>query len=404
MSDKAARWRIWSIVILYFIFAGIGLALQILAEQSFLDLGFAFVTILSLLVGSWVVIGAVIVSRHPRNPIGWILTLAISVWGIDSLVFGYVTYGVVTNPGSLPGVPIALFWQNWTGFPFSIFFFTLLFLYFPTGRPISTRWGRLTLLITFGTVLSLVVNSLSPETQLFFPSIANPLSVSDAVWRILNPFRLLGISMSFFAVLAAGFSLLLRMRNARGDERQQLKWFIYAAIFLPISIPFLFLGSENRLTGIVLLIGNGLLLIGFGGVAIATAFAIFKYRLYDIDILINRTQVYAVLTGTLILIYTLSVVFLQNLIRSLTGQESPIAIVASTLLISVLFQPLRSRVQAFIDRRFYRHKYDAARTLARFGSTIRDEVDSEALTSKLLDVVVESLQPQHVSLWMRPPG
>jgi hypothetical protein len=203
------------------------------------------------------------------------------------------------------------------------------------------------------------------------------------------------------AGLAAVISLFARFRRARGDERQQIKWFAYATAltlfwtFLVEGIP-----DTSRLFEAVTAV---LSLLVIPSIPIAAGIAIFKYRLYDIDRIINRTLVYAALTGTLVAMYVGGVVLLQTLFRALTGGESQLAIVASTLAIAALFNPLRTRIQAFIDRRFYRRKYDAAKVLQIFSGRLRDETDLDRLMPELLGVVRETMQPAHVSLWLRTP-
>jgi hypothetical protein len=201
------------------------------------------------------------------------------------------------------------------------------------------------------------------------------------------------------AGLAAVISLFARFRRVRGDERQQIKWFAYATAltlfwtFLVEGIP-----DTNRLFEAVTAV---LSLLVIPSIPIAAGIAIFKYRLYDIDQIINRTLVYVALTGTLVAVYVGSVVLLQTLFRSLTGGESTLAIVASTLAIAALFNPLRRGIQAFIDRRFYRNRYDAAKTLEAFSSKLRDETDLDRLGEELVSVVRGTMQPTHASLWLR---
>ncbi len=199
--------------------------------------------------------------------------------------------------------------------------------------------------------------------------------------------------------LASVISVLLRLDSARGDERQQMKWFTYAAAVLMGDF-FLIVPPAQAIAGP----GAAFvfIMIGLLGIPVAVGVAILKYRLYDIDRLINRTLVYGALTSILALVYLGSVVALQALFRSLTGEGSQLALVASTLAIAALFSPLRRRIQSFIDRRFYRRKYDARKTLEAFSAKLRDETDLDALSADLVGVVRETMQPAHVSLWLRP--
>jgi hypothetical protein len=195
-------------------------------------------------------------------------------------------------------------------------------------------------------------------------------------------------------------SLFARFRQARGDERQQIKWFAYAAA-LTLFWTFLVEGvpdSSPLFEAVTAVVG----VLVIPSIPIAAGVAIFRYRLYDIDRIINRTLVYAALTGVLVAVYVGGVVALQTLFRSLTGGESTLAVVASTLAIAALFNPLRRGIQTFIDRRFYRRKYDARETLAAFSARLRDETDLETLAGDLVTVVGDTVQPAHVSLWMRP--
>ena len=218
------------------------------------------------------------------------------------------------------------------------------------------------------------------------------------------------------SILAALFSVILRLRHARGDERQQIKWFLFAAV--PLTV----LGSLDELNKIVvafttdfmfrpvyMLYSLGLLVpvvyvevLALLLVPVCTYIAILRYNLYDIDVVINRTLVYGSLTATLVALYFGGIVVLQRVFVLLTGQQSTLAVVASTLLIAALFNPLRRRIQSFIDRRFYSRKYDARKTLEAFSAQLREETDLNALSEDLVGVVRETMQPAHVSLWLRP--
>jgi hypothetical protein len=196
------------------------------------------------------------------------------------------------------------------------------------------------------------------------------------------------------AILATSAAyVIVRLHRSRGDERQQLKWFTYtvAVIIVAFTVTAL-LGIEPVIVSVVM----------FPFIPVSVGVAILKYRLYDIDVVINRTLVYGSLTATLVALYFGGIVMLQRVFVVLTGEKSTLAVVASTLLIAALFNPLRRRIQGFIDRRFYRRKYDAQKTLETFSSRLRDETDLEALSDDLEGVVRETMQPAYVSLWLRP--
>ncbi|MEJ2353006.1 MAG: hypothetical protein P8Y03_24730, partial [Anaerolineales bacterium] len=199
-----------------------------------------------------------------------------------------------------------------------------------------------------------------------------------------------------FSVLAIA-SLGLRYWRSRGHERQQLRWIVYVLSLWTAGLIMTAFGDLSDLS-LLEVLGWIILITGILGFPIAIGFAILKYRLYDIDRLINRTLVYGAVTATLALIYFSSVVLLQQLFPA----KSQISIVLSTLAIAGLFSPLRRRIQNFIDRRFYRQKYDAEKVLAAFSASLRDEVDLDQLTASILEVVDETMQPAHTSLWLKP--
>jgi hypothetical protein len=209
----------------------------------------------------------------------------------------------------------------------------------------------------------------------------------------------IAVPMLFVAGLGGVISLFVRFHRARGEERQQIKWFASAAA---LSLAWIFVFGQSAVGGLpgAIVALSGLLVIP--SIPIATGIAILRYRLYDIDIIINRTLVYGSLTATLVALYFGGIVVLQRVFVLLTGQQSTLAVVASTLLIAALFTPLRRRIQAFIDRRFYRRKYDARKTLEAFSAKLREETDLGALNSELVGVVRETMQPAHVSVWLRP--
>jgi hypothetical protein len=227
--------------------------------------------------------------------------------------------------------------------------------------------------------------------------------------------RVLGMALLATSTLAALISLIVRLHRARGDERQQIKWFLLAAVPAAVCVNLVliqnmvynyateFLGNSVYLLPWPLFIGA--LYVAVSALLVVPVFAyiaILKYRLYDIDVIINRTLVYGSLTATLVGLYVGGILLLQRVFVVLTGEKSTLAVVASTLLIAALFNPLRQRIQSFIDRRFYRRKYDARKTLEAFSSKLRDETDLDALSEDLTSVVRETMQPAHVSVWLRP--
>ena len=205
--------------------------------------------------------------------------------------------------------------------------------------------------------------------------------------------------MILLAGLGAVISLLVRFRRAREDERQQIKWFASASALTLVWVSVLGQASLRGLPEVIVALSS---LLVVSSIPIATGIAILRYRLYDIDRIINRTLVYGSLTAMLALTYFGSVVLLQGILLALTGQKSTLAVVASTLAIAALFNPLRHRLQDFVDRRFYRRKYDAAKVLAAFNARLRDETDLGALSDDLVGVASRSVQPEQVSVWLRP--
>ena len=280
----------------------------------------------------------------------------------------------------------------------------LILLLFPNGRLPSHRWR----LVAWAVVLFHLLG--------MFEKVVRP-TVGDAIDRDVfrNPTgieSLAGVAeiagaVSFLSVplllLASVASVWVRWRRAGDAEREQIKWLVYAAACGVVALGglagLILFGEDSYVAFFFFSLGFAAI---FLGVPAAIGIAILKYRLYEIDLIINRTLVYGSLTATLVALYFGAVILMQRIFVLLTGQQSTLAVVASTLLIAALFTPLRRRIQSFIDRRFYRRKYDAARTLRAFSAQLRDETDLAALSDDLVGVVRETMQPAHVSLWLRP--
>ncbi|MDP8947819.1 MAG: hypothetical protein M3N09_06945 [Actinomycetota bacterium] len=389
----SARWLAWALSALTLGLIACAVVLALLNRYSLWDLTFLVAQASAALVGG------LIASRRPRNPVGWFIIGHALCFTLGEFSRQYAIHGLLTEPGSLPAATIMASPPYWIWFPGLILMFSFLPLYFPNGHLVSRRWRPVAWLAVFLTASLTIVATFRPgsgETR----GIPNPLGIE--VGSLLpQPGVLEVVLPGSWLVLgaASAASLVVRFVRSRGEERQQLKWFAYAVVML-ISYSFaeqLFLLTLTP-SAVTLVLG----LVVLEGLWVAIAVAILRYRLYEIDLLINRTLVYGSLTASLALVYLGSVVALQGLFRALTGQGSQLAVVASTLAIAALFNPLRRRLQAFIDQRFYRRKYDARKALEAFGARLRDETDLNALNDELVAVVRETVQPAHVSLWLRP--
>jgi len=406
LSDRILRWLAWSLVGLYLIVMGTSLALMVIIRSPAFGVSFSTLFLEGAVLTVWTFVSVLIISRHPRHPVGWVWCLLPLLVALDNMAWSYAYYGSITRPGSLPGVEIMIVWLymlfgRQTLGPLG---FMLLFLLFPTGRSVSRRWNMLARVAVGSVVVSIPVTALAPNPIGYFPFPRDLFGLSDAGRAILEPLRTITQVLFALCILAAAFSLFVRLARARGVERQQLKWFVYSTLFVAIGFLLNTLGGIQNTPGLnsLFLFGISIMLFGFIVVSIASAIAIFRYRLYDIDLIIRRTLVYSVLTTTLVVFYLGLVILLEAALRRLVGGGSQIATVISTLAIVALSTPLHRRVQDFIDRRFYRLKYNAERALAEFAATARAETDLEALTTQVLAIVQGTMQPEQVSLWLKP--
>jgi hypothetical protein len=355
--------------------------------------------ILQVGFGAFAVVGALLVAKRPANAIGWIMASVALMVAIFHTGDTY-TAAVMITRGRPDALAVVAAWiGNWYWYLLLVLVLIFVPLLFPDGRLPSRRWLPVAVLPGIGTLLVVTYSAFIPTLEVNEASgyeIANPIGIADLdrvedlpAFAALNGLLVLG-------VVGAAASVVVRYRRSRGVERQQMKWFVYAAALILLA-PIV-----DRLPGFINGLWLGLVLIS---IPMAIGVAVLKYRLYDIDLVINRTLVYGPLTAMLVFVYVGGVVTIQGAFRTITGQESQIAVVASTLAIAALFNPLRRRLQSFVDRRFYRGKYDAAKTLAAFSARLREETDLDALNTDLVSVVQETIQPTHASLWLRPnPG
>jgi hypothetical protein len=344
------------------------------------------------------ILGMMILNQQPRNMVGWLmLAVALPVLNPINLYLGYL----LTPPTTLTvGLFIILWVDSWSWIPI-IFPVFLIPLYFPTGRLPTPRWKwipRLSL------ALWLLFAVITPFEEAVGPSnggwgpLPNPIGFLSSDFT--NGPILIIWGLGLLSIVGGSFgSLFVRYRSAQSLERQQLKWLLYAGALFAVYFGFTFFASDPETDS-----GwrNFFFVFIIIMMPIAIAIAILRYRLYDIDVIIRRTLVYTILTAALGLVYFGTVVLLQTIIGRTTAEQSPLVIVFSTLLIAALFSPLRRRIQTFIDRRFFRQKYDAGQMLARFAQTARDEVKIEQLTGALSGVVQETMQPSSLTFWLKP--
>ncbi len=353
-------------------------------------------------VVSCALVGAVVASRRPRNPVGWFFVVSAACFALSDVMLRYAYYGLVISPGSLP-LAHAMAWPpTWIWAPGIVLILLFVSLYFPNGQLLSPRWRPVFWLALFVAATLAVLWAFVPGASSGVPGVTNPLGI-EALRPVTGELGGIVTGVLFMPVFLASLaSLVVRFWRSWGEERQQMKWLTYAAATM-FAMILLGMPLGDSTSSTLLLIVDSLTSLVFAGIPVAVGIAVLRHRLYDIDIVINRTLVYGALTITLALVYFGGVTATQALFRTLAGQEEQpqLAVVVSTLVIAALFNPLRRRIQSFIDRRFYRRKYDARKTLEAFSAKLRDETDLEALNDELVEVVRETMQPAHVSLWLR---
>jgi hypothetical protein len=415
MSRHSAARLAWSLATLSLIscVATIGLYIATLPAQPPSSWGtggvVSIILVFLLPFLAFPLVGALIASRHPKNPIGWICLAAGIIWMLSNLTIGYGTYGLLAaRPGSVP-FPAAIGSLGvWTWALTLGLLGIYLFLLFPDGRLPSRRWRPLAWLSGAVIVVVSLGTALTPGRLPDLGGVRNPFGLEEYPW-VAEATQ--GVTLLLpLCMLASALSLVLRFVRSGGEEREQIKWLAFAALILGLGsssfvIPSIILSNDaGGADPLWMNLLEDAVLLSVAGIPVAIGFAVLKYRLYDIDVIINRTLVYGSLTVMLALVYFGGVTATQAVLQTLTGQEKlpQLAVVVSTLVIAALFNPLRRRVQGFVDRRFYRRKYDAAKTLEAFSAKLRNETDLDALSDDLVGVVRETMQPAHVSLWLRP--
>jgi hypothetical protein len=394
-------WSLYGLVVcLSLVWSGAGLLNQDGSRNALYLVGEVLISFVAPVV--FAIVAALIVSRQPRNTIGWLLMVPVGLYAVGGPIENYIGHVAPSTP--TPTVPLLLMlWFNSWNWLLLIFPLLYIPLLFPNGRPPTPRWRWVsvaaiawaTLFVLLAT-LSRQLNTNTTPDNVF----DNPIGVlgKDTVQQLVGAWIVGLVAL----VVACAVALFVRYRRANDTEREQIKWLLYAcAVFLVVFVGGFVsgLGGAAGLGGYIWGIFFGLSVITLPA---AIGIAILRYRLYDIDLLINRTLVYGSLTVALVALYFGGVAALQRVFVAFTSQQSTLAVVASTLAIAALFNPLRRRVQGFVDRRFYRRKYDARKTLDAFSTKLRDETDLQALNAALVGVVRQTMQPAHVTVWLRP--
>jgi hypothetical protein len=405
VRERAPKLLAWSLLGLWLFLVALDVVLELTGAIDSDELLLAFLT------SGYAVGGSLVASRQPRNPIGWIMSALAIVLLLNGLAAGYVE--PVDNPLERFAGGLVVSYYSWNEDIWIPLVGVFLPLLFPDGRLPSRRWRPLLWLAICGVAFGVASGALSPGVieASEWPGVENPYGVGGTVGSVLEVLNVVGAVLFVVGVVGAAAAVVVRFRRASGEARQQLKWFASMAGLLGVAL--LVAGaavvaeeSGAKETTWAYVIGAGgwftalfAVLIGF---PIAIGLAVFRYRLYDIDVVVNRTLVYGSLTALLVGTYFGLVLLFQLALGPITeGNELGVAV--STLAVAALFRPVRRRIQAVVDRRFYRHKYDAARTLEAYSARLRDHVELEALAAELRGVVSETMQPAHVSLWLRAP-
>lgn len=343
----------------------------------------------------YLVIGLLLVSRRPRNLVGWILAGVGLLTNLGALTEEYAKYSLVTAPGT-PGGVLAAWFQSWWWLANIAAVFLFIPMLFPTGRSLSPRWGWVTRAAVVSVVAACTVSALTPvlSDRDGLYEVANPIGVS---WGGAEEGPLSAVFAAVFAAtaLAALVSVAVRFRRSRGVERQQLKVFLYAVV-VTVGVSFIEdldllpagTGSDVVFSALILL------------PPAAIAVAVLRYRLYEIDRLISRTLTYALLTAVLLGLYLGAVTALTTITAPVTD-DSPFAVAAATLVAAGAFSPARRRIQRAVDRRFNRARYDAAQTVDEFRSRLRDELDLESITASVQTAMQRTVQPTRSLVWLR---
>jgi hypothetical protein len=387
MSRRAWAWIAWGVTV-----AVLGVAAVLAPANAPLGQG-AFdrflIPLQSLAFGC---VGLLVSLRRRDNPVGWLFQIVGLFAAAYAFTYQYELYALVTRPGELPAGKAFAWLQAWIYVPALVTCFTFLPLLFPDGRLPSQRWRPVLVLNVCALVGVCLADAFEPGRITNTP-IQNPVGLQGPVYELIS----LAVPLLMFpATVLSVSALIARWRRSHGEESQQLKVFAFGASLLPATV------LTWVVTGLLGIEGSALEPIlssaAFLVLPVAAGVAILRYRLYDIDRIINRTVVYAIVTGAALAVYAGTVFVVGTVV---VGSSDNFTVAVATLAAAAVFRPALRRVQAFVDRRFYRHKYDAQHTIDAFGARLREETDLDELTGDLVGVVRTTMQPEHVSVWLR---
>jgi hypothetical protein len=403
ITGRSARlgWSIWAAAITLL---AVGILLPAIGGADTLDSDLIFGLLLDAGVAVIVTVGAVIFSRLPENRLGWLILFSGLYLSISAFCGGYVSYSREMH--ALPAWVWVAWLTWWMSGPVTLMVMAYWLLLFPTGQLLSRRWRLVAWLMALAIAATVISFAFGDTSISDDKLIANPVHLAILSRFFKSPAGpILLFIVPTVAMVASLISPVLRFRRSRGVERQQLKLVTYVitifVCFMTASAIGAFVGAEE-LAGdswVANVVWFGALFLAIVGIPASIGVAILRYRLYDIDRIINKTLVYGALTAILVGIDVSLVIGLEHLLEPVAS-GSDLIVAGSTLAVAALVRPLRFRIQRTVDRRFYRHKYDATRTLEAFSSRLRDQTDLSALATELGAVVQETMQPAHVSLWV----
>jgi hypothetical protein len=390
--SRRGTWAAGSMLAIFVAGYGVGVSLSV-ANGTF---EFEQDSGLLLAFAAFMAVGAVIVAHRPGNAVGWIFSAIGLLVATGVPATEYAAYVARTRSGSPAGLVLAAWYAAWWWYPTLVLVLVFTPLVFPTGRLLSARWRPVAVVAAVGTATIIALNVLQPTFPDEDHPVRNPIGIAGIPDPEEGALGAVLFGLLLLCVAAAALSVVLRFRRSRGVERQQLKWFTYAVALMSVFLlltdyPF----PQNRVIDVL----YGLVI---ALVPVAAGVAVLRYRLYDIDRLVNRTLVFGALTALLGAVYAGAVLVLGQLFGGVGGTPPSWAVAGATLAVAALFQPARRRTQAVVDRRFNRRRYDAAETIRAFSTRLRDQIDLDTLAAELVAVVDQTMEPTQVSLWLRP--